>query len=311
MGPMRWLVLAVLAWAAPRDANAQEPVTLRLGTPAIEGSRYMQDIAALSGEIERRTRGDVRIEWVANGQLGDEQAMVELIARGKLDGGGFSETGLIAAVPDMAVWRYPGLFRTYDEVDRATAALDPTIRELFDKRDLVFAMWADLGFAHVFATEPTASLREVLSMAGPWITMPLDGKLFEAIASGARAWAIPPLYVLAIAKVSARTMSRLPYRYVVGGLVISKPAWSRLSSQHQTVVLEICRTWQPRLRKSWRRETERGIAALEKTGVRIQAPSDPELATFFEASSRSRTAHASKSGFAELTAKVVAAIGSK
>jgi TRAP-type C4-dicarboxylate transport system substrate-binding protein len=211
----------------------------------------------------------------------------------------------------MAVWRSPGLFRTYDEVDRATAALEPTIRELFSKRDLVFAMWADLGFAHVFANAPIAGLGEILAMASPWITMSLDAKLVEAVASGrARAWALPPLYMLAI-QAKARTMSRLRYRYVVGALVVSRGAWSRMTPAQQTTFLEVCRAWQPRLRKSWRRETERGIATLEKTGVRTQKTSDAELATFFEAAAKPRTARARTSGRATLMAKVVAAIGGK
>lgn len=305
------VAFAIIASCATRDARAQEPVRLRVGTLAIEGSRYMKDIRALGREIEKRTRGGVRLDWVPNGRLGDEQTMVDLIVRGELDGGGFSETGLVAAVPDMAVWRSPGLFRSYDEVDRATAALEPTVRELFTKRDLVFTMWADLGFAHVFANEPVKGLRELLAMASPWITMSLDPKLVEAVASGrARAWALPPLYMFAI-QAKARSMSRLRYRYVVGALVVSRPAWSRMTSAQQTTFLEVCRAWQPRLRKSWRRETERAITTLEKTGVRMQATPDAELATFFEAASKTRTARARTSGRATLMAKVVAAIATK
>ena len=50
--------------------------------------------------------------------------------------------------------------------------------------------------------------------------MPIDGKLSEAIATGqARAWALPPLFTLAIANAKPRHMTALRYRYVVGGLV--------------------------------------------------------------------------------------------
>jgi hypothetical protein len=180
--------------------------------------------------------------------------MVDLIVRGKLDGGGFSETGLIAAVPEMAVWRYPGLFRTYDEVDRTTAALDPTTRELFARRDLVFVMWADLGFAHVFATEAVASLRALLSLAAPQNTLPLDGTLVEAVTSGrARGWVMPPLYTLAIGQVQVRASRAAP----------PPRRWSRDPAGVVAVTAagdgaRQCREWQPRLRKSWRAGTERG-----------------------------------------------------
>src|SRR5687767_5148991 len=144
------VVLAVLSLRVTRAAaDSREPLRLRVGTQAIDGSRYMKDILALGKEIEKRTRGSVQLDWVSGGQLGDEVAMADLITRGKLDGGGFSETGLLALVPEMSVWSTPGLFRRYEEVDRATAALDSTVRDLFATRGLSFVMWADLGFSQV------------------------------------------------------------------------------------------------------------------------------------------------------------------
>lgn len=308
LGGMGWLRFAiglmVLALGSA-TAEADEPVTLRLGTLAIDGSRYMKDVLALSHKIEKRTKGAVRLDWVSDGRLGDERAMVDLITAGKLDGGGFSETGLTALVPDMAVWRYLGLFRTYEEVDRATAALAPAMRERFDRRGLVFVMWADLGFSQVFSTERTPRLRDLFARATPWITMPLDQKLIEEVAGGrARAWVLPPLYMLAIGPTRAAYMSSLRYSYVVGGLVISKAAWSRIRPADQATVLEVCRELEPRLRKSWRRETERAIAVLEKAGTRILPVADGEMATFLEASARSRTEHAARAGLAELLGKI-------
>jgi len=105
MGWIRFAIgLFVLALGV-RTASADAPVVLRLGTLAIDGSRYMKDVLALSQELEKRTRGAVRLDWVSDGRLGDERAMADLITAGKLDGGGFSETGLTVLVPDMIVWR--------------------------------------------------------------------------------------------------------------------------------------------------------------------------------------------------------------
>jgi len=307
------LVMFVGLAAGRETANAApEPVRLRLGTLAIDGSRYMQDILSLSKEIGRRTRGSVQLDWVSGGRLGDEPAMAELLVRGKLDGAGFSETGLIALVPRMAAFQYPGLFQTYGEVDQATAALEPVVRDAFAERAMVFVMWADLGFSHLFSIDPISSLRDMISRATPWISMPLDGALSRAIASGrARAWALPPLYTLAIGSLEPRRISDLRYRYVVGGLVFSRAAWSRLTTADQAAVLAACREWQPRLRESWRRETERGIAALQKAGVQIYASPAAERAAFLEAAAKSRTAHAAQHGLAELTEKIVGALGSR
>lgn len=306
---VRWIgfALAVLVQVSRASADPRDPVRLRVGTQAIDGSRYMKDILALGNEIEKRTRGTVQLDWVSGGQLGDEAAMADLIARGKLDGGGLSETGLIALVPEMVVWRSPGLVRTYEEVDRATTAVDASVRELFARRGLTFAMWADLGFAHVFSTVPITSLQAVLELAGPWIPLPLDGTLTEAITSGrARAWAMPPLYMVAIGSTKVRAMSNLRHRYVVGGLVFSNAAWSRLTPADQKTVLEVCRAWEPRIRTSWRKETQRGIAALRKSGVAINGATDTELAAFAARIAKDRKASAPDGLGAKLRAAIEA-----
>jgi TRAP-type C4-dicarboxylate transport system substrate-binding protein len=308
---MRFTVLALVALAT-RTAHADpgwEPVRLRLGTLAIDDSRYVKDILALAKEIEKRTRGSVQIDWVTGGQLGDDKGMADLVTRGKLDGGGFTEAGLIALVPDMAAWQYPGMFRDYAGVDRATAAVDDAVRKRFVERDLRFLMWADLGFANLFSVDPIPSLRDLLVKAAPSLTLPLDGKLTEAIATGQiRVWALPPLFTLAIANAKPRHMTGLRYRYIVGGLVLSKAAWAKLDVRQQKALLDVCREWQPKIRASWRKETENGIAALTKSGVATRASSEAEVTAFVDASVKSRENHVKPAGVAELVAMIANAL---
>ena len=305
---MRACALVLLALlATPAAADPGDPVRLRVGTLAIDGSRYMIDSLALGAEIARRTRGAVQLDWVANGQLGDDAAMAALIARGELDGGGLTEVGLATLVPEMAVWGLPGVLGTDAEVDRATAALDPAVRELFAQRGLAFAMWADLGFARLFARAPIDDA--VLRRAAPWLALPLDGKLTEAIASGrAPAWALPPLYMLALPDRPARHAVDLRYRYVVGGLVFSRAAWARLSAGEQATVLEVCRAWEPRIRASWRKETARGLATLAKLGVETRVTTAAERAAFAAASAKLRAPRVDALGLSTIAAKIAAAL---
>jgi TRAP-type C4-dicarboxylate transport system substrate-binding protein len=280
-------VLALLA--APAAAEDREPVHLRIGTLAIDGSRYMKDMVALGADVERRTRGAVVLDWVSGGQLGEESAMAALVVLDKLDGGAFSATGLVTLVPEMAAFASPGLFNNTDEVDRATAAVAPAVRELFTARKLTFAMWADLGFAHVFATQPITTIADVLQLAAPQLAQPLDGKLTEAITSGrARAWAVPPLYMLAMANAKAKAMSNLRHHYVVGGLVLAARAWARVPARDQAKVRDVLAEWEPKLRASWRKESDRGLAALVKSGVKMQAATVDEARAFVADAAKQR-----------------------
>ena len=295
-------VLALLA--APAAAEDREPVHLRIGTLAIDGSRYMKDMVALGADVERRTKGGVVLDWVSGGQLGEESTMAALVALDKLDGGAFSATGLVTIVPEMAAFASPGLFNNTDEVDRATAAAAPAVRELFAAREVTFAMWADLGFAHVFAAQSITTLADALQVAAPQLAQPLDGKLTEAITSGrARAWAVPPLYMLAMANTKAKAMSNLRHHYVVGGLVLAARAWARIPARDQANVRDVFAQWEPKLRASWRKESERGLAALVKSGVKMQAATVDEARAFVADAAKQRATD--KSDLAVAIAKAI------
>jgi TRAP-type C4-dicarboxylate transport system substrate-binding protein len=115
--------------------------------------------------------------------------------------------------------------------------------------------------------------------------------------------------MLAIGPTRAAYMLPLRYSYVVGGLVVSRAAWSRMRPADQATVLEVCRELEPRLRESWRRETDRAVAALEKAGTRILPVADGAMTTFLESSARSRAEHAARAGLAELLGQIGAASG--
>ena len=62
--------------------------------------------------------------------------------------------------------------------------------------------------------------------------------------------------------------------------MLSRPAWAKLAAVDQEVVVAVSREYEPKLRASWRKETERGIAALARAGTQVTAPSDEEAAWF-------------------------------
>lgn len=305
-----------------------ERVTLRLGTLAVEDSRYMKDIRAMSAEIEKRTGGKVRLKWYPDGRLGDEPAMVDLIAEGRLDGGGFSDVGLAKLVPQMRAWQYPGLFDDYDQVDRATASLGDELGELFSDADVVFAMWADLGFAHVFSSDKIARWDDLLAdtlwfdsgddalvsatelLGGSARIAPGDG-LFSAIIAGyAARWAMPPLYALAgSVHGHAGYLWQLRYRYVVGGLVIHSSAWARLTERQQKQFLAVCAEWEPKIRKRWRAESKRAVHAIRDSGVKLVGASDADEKALRKASDEHRAAFAERWELADWLERIAAARG--
>jgi len=115
---MRVAVLLLVARVAAAD-----PIHLRLATGAIDGSQYMLDMQALADRIATRTHHAVEIDWINDGRLGDEAAIADLVAAGKLDGAGLSEAGLQRLDPALAAIGAPARFRSYADVDAANLQL--------------------------------------------------------------------------------------------------------------------------------------------------------------------------------------------
>src|SRR5690349_20971187 len=105
-----------------------EPVTLRMAAIAPEGTTWAHEIRTFSRDLEAESRGRVRMKWYLGGIAGDEQAALERVRRGQLDGlAGASFCDRVA--PSMNVIRVPGLFANRDEVGYLIGKLKP----LFDR----------------------------------------------------------------------------------------------------------------------------------------------------------------------------------
>ena len=72
---------------------------IRQKRPALPSSSTFNEsfVSSVNRPPVLPSKGEVVIDWVSDGRLGDERAMATLVATGKLDGGGFSATGLEAA----------------------------------------------------------------------------------------------------------------------------------------------------------------------------------------------------------------------
>lgn len=281
-------VVALLVALAPARAGAE--TVLRLGTVAPEGSRPMKDLRAMTDEIERRSRGEIRIKWFSGGRLGDERAMAGLLGSetGTLDGAAFTDIGLGTLVPEMRFWHFPGLFRDMDEVDFIEQRYREDFVRWFEARGLVLVAWGDVGWIHFIADTPIRSFDDlrrrrawfwaddrVASEAAQFLGLTIHssslGELVAQLREGKiDAWCYPPLAIIAWGiQGYARYVSELRWRFMVGALVIRKDVFEALPPDQQAIVLAVGRKWEPRLLKTWRAENEKALAAMIRQGTRL------------------------------------------
>jgi TRAP-type C4-dicarboxylate transport system substrate-binding protein len=139
-----------LALLAPRVARA-EPTTLRIGTLAPAESPWGQIFKVWQKGVAERTQGALELQFFWNGVQGDETVMVGKMRSGQLDAAALSAMGLSRIYPHVLVLQFPGLFTTWEKLDKARAALRPQLDAEFEKAGFHIGGWGDVGIAHTMS----------------------------------------------------------------------------------------------------------------------------------------------------------------
>lgn len=133
-------------------AQAEEMKYASLAPP---GSPWAKLIHALIDTAAAKSGGAVKIKAFLGGQLGKEPDVIQQVARGRIDMGGFSLTATALVVPELALLGAPYL---WDDLKQMECALDDHLIESlqphFAERGLVLLGWGEVGYQLVFAKKP-------------------------------------------------------------------------------------------------------------------------------------------------------------
>jgi len=92
----------------------------------------------------------------------------------------------------------------------------------------------------------------------------------------------------------------VPLLYLVGGLVIKKSVFRKLSPQHQTALRESFTQHMDRLKLIIRKENEEALRVMAKHGVKILKPSEDQINEFKALSNKAMKRMGKKSSFQEV-----------
>ena len=119
-------LVAFVALAGARPAAA-EPIVLRVGTAAPDGTGWAREFTAFARWVEAEAKGALRIKLYFNSVAGDEIEMGERVRRGQLDGVASGQFLCQQLAPSMRVLRLPGLFQNRDEARDIVTRLHDTV----------------------------------------------------------------------------------------------------------------------------------------------------------------------------------------
>jgi tripartite ATP-independent transporter DctP family solute receptor len=189
-------VAALGAFVLATPANAQTSRTLKIGYILATDSQLGAGAKAFADELEKRTKGRVKVEQFPNSALGGEVEMLKGVQLGTIDLAFITGAPLPNVVPDVGVFNIPFLFR---DAKHAHAGLDSPLGQdylkKFRAKDMVALAWGENGMRHI-----TNSKREIkgpddlkgLKLRLPQSEVMLAG--FKALGADVAPLAFPQLY---------------------------------------------------------------------------------------------------------------------
>src|SRR5215831_8588517 len=139
-------IAVALVVGVPAVAHA---AVLKVGTLAPKESPWGQVFSVWQKGVKERTNGAVELQFFWNGQQGDEVAMVGKMRTGQLDGAAITATGLAQIYKNVLVLQMPGLFPTWEKLDKARNAMRPKFDAEFEAAGFRILGWGDVGIAHL------------------------------------------------------------------------------------------------------------------------------------------------------------------
>jgi len=150
---------ATVVVGSARPAVA-EPIVLRVGTAAPDGTGWAREFKAFGRWVEAEAKGALRIKLYLNSVAGDELEMGERVRRGQLDGVASGQFLCQTLAPSMRVLRLPGVFQNRDEARDIVSRLHDTVEKEAAKNGFVVLGAAGLGPDVIFSREPVRSMED-------------------------------------------------------------------------------------------------------------------------------------------------------
>jgi TRAP-type C4-dicarboxylate transport system substrate-binding protein len=241
----------MLLAAAPR-ASAQ---TLKLATLANQGSIWDQTVRTMGDRWNKETAGRVQLRVYAGGVAGDETDALRKTRAGQFQGLAITVAGLTEIDPAYNVFQIPMYFQSYEELSFVLDKLRPMLEQRMAAKGFVLLHWGHGGWIHLFSRLPIRTLDDLkaqklfvwagddgavqswrkrgfqpVPLAATDILLGFQTKMIDAV---------PTTPIIALSLQWYRQtphMLGLGLAPLVGGVVLSKGAWDKISPEDQAKV---------------------------------------------------------------------------
>jgi TRAP-type transport system periplasmic protein len=282
------LLVAALVAALASDARAAQPVTIKLGTLAPQGSTWHDILKEMAQRWERESNGQVRLRIYAGGAQGAEGDMVRKMGIGQLQAAAITNVGMHDVIPEPQVFSVPFLFDDDAQMECAFEKMRPTLEDALSKRNLVALQWSRVGAVHLFCNAPRSTPADMKdAKVWAWEGDPKSVEAYRAAGLQPVVLAatdmIPslqtgmidclpnvPLYVLTARLFEkANHMMDAPWAHMIGATLVRKDTWERIAPEVREKLRAAALELGDKVNAEVRRLNADAIAAMQKQGMQV------------------------------------------
>ena len=285
---MKRIILAAALAAAATPALAQQPVQIKLGTLAPNGSTWHELLKEMAEKWSAVSGGSVKLRVYAGGTQGSEGEMIRKMAVGQLQGAAVTSVGLHDGIAEPQAVATPLMFDTPEEVQKALVQLGPKFDAQLEKKGYVALSWGVVGAIKLFCTRPYKTPAEAAgAKVFTWEGDPGSVKAWKAAGftpvvlsstdvitslQTGMITCVPnvPLYVL-----TARLFEKAPYMiavpwgWLVGATVVRKDAWDKIPADLRPKLAAVARELGARVDAEVAKLNADAVAAMKKQGLNV------------------------------------------
>ena len=287
-------VTTLAAVFASAPLSAEQARTLKIGYILSTDSQLGAGAKAFADELEKRTKGLIKVEQFPNSALGGEVEMLKGVQLGTVDLAFITGAPLPNILPEVGAFNIPFLFR---DAAHAHAALDGPLGQdylqKFRTKDLVALAWGENGMRHI--TNSKRAVRTAEDLKGLKLRLPQSEVMlagFKALGADVAPLAFPQLYGALqsgqfdgqenpIATILASKFAQVQKYLTVSGhvydpavIVMSVDAFEELDEGAKEAVIAAAKLGAQASRAYAAEAQAKGVAALAQAGMEVTAEID-------------------------------------
>ncbi len=281
-------LLIAAALAASAAAAGAQPNVVKLASLVPDGSVWHKILQGTGSEWSAATAGRVTLRIYPGGVAGDEPDMVRKMRIGQIQASALTVTGLAAIDDAFLIFTVPRMFDSYPELLYVLDRMKPVLKQRLEAKGFVLLNWGHAGWVHFFTKQPVQTVAEIHKLkmfvwAGDdrMVQMWRDNG-FQPVAlaatdilTGLQTGMIEAYPTTPLAALALQWYRSTPYMVedglapLVGGLVMTKTAWTRISEDDRTAILAACKKAEKRLEREIPGQDSTAVVEMQKRGLTV------------------------------------------